>query len=191
MRSKSMDRDSYNAGDYFNKLDYSYASNNFGVGLPLAANNQVNWALSAPVLRNPLIKPATADIIRSKNYFTDMLAIRKDSSLFRLRTAADISERLRFYNTGPNQIGGLIVMGIDGASPRPYEGANHKGVVVLFNVDKVPATVTVPELSGRALSIHPVQQRSVADTLARTSTYNPANGTFTVPARTTVVFVQD
>ncbi|MDQ2819278.1 MAG: DUF3372 domain-containing protein [Pseudomonadota bacterium] len=191
MRSKSMDRDSYNAGDYFNKLDYSYAANNFGVGLPLAANNQVNWALSAPVLRNPLIKPATADIIRSKNYFTDMLAIRKDSSLFRLRTAGDISERLRFYNTGPNQVGGLIVMGIDGQSPRPYDGANHKGVVVLFNVDKVPATVTVPELTGRTLSIHPVQQRSVADTLARTSTYNPANGTFTVPARTTVVFVQD
>jgi hypothetical protein len=27
-----MDRDSYDAGDWFNKLDYSYQSNNFGVG---------------------------------------------------------------------------------------------------------------------------------------------------------------
>ena len=186
-----MDRDSYNAGDYFNKLDYSYATHNFGIGLPLAGNNQVNWDLMAPVLRNPLIKPATADIIRAKGYFTDMLAIRKDSTLFRLRTAADISERLRFYNVGPNQVGGLIVMAIDGATPRPYDGANHKGVVVLFNVDKVPATVTVPELGGRTLSVHPVQQRSTSDTLARTSTYNSANGTFTVPGRTTVVFVQD
>ena len=191
LRSKSMDRDSYNAGDYFNKLDYSYASNNFGVGLPLAGNNQETWPLAAPVLRNPLIKPASADIVRAKNYVTDMLAIRKDSALFRLRTAADINERLRFYNVGPQQVAGLIVMGIDGAMPRPYEGANHKGVVVLFNVDKVAAKVTVPELAGRVLSVHPVQQRSVSDTLARTSTYDGASGTFTVPARTTVVFVQD
>jgi pullulanase len=191
LRSKSMDRDSYNAGDYFNKLDYSYASNNFGVGLPLAANNQVNWDLSAPVLRNPLIKPATADIVRAKNYVTDMLAIRKDSSLFRMRTAADIGERMRFYNVGPQQVGGLIVMALDGASPRPYDGAKYKGVVVLFNVDKVAATVTVPELSGRVLSVHPVQQQSVSDTLAKTATYASASGTFTVPGRTTVVFVQE
>jgi pullulanase/glycogen debranching enzyme len=191
LRSKSMDRDSYNAGDYFNKLDFSYASNNFGIGLPLAANNQETWQYAAPVLRNPLIKPAMADIVRSKNYVTDMLAIRKDSALFRMRTAGDISERLRFHNTGPSQVGGLIVMSIDGASPRPYDGANHKAVVVLFNVDKVAATVTVPELAGRTLAVHKVQQASVADTLARTSTYNSANGTFTVPARTTVVFVQD
>jgi pullulanase len=191
LRSKSMDRDSYNAGDYFNKLDYSYASNNFGIGLPLAGNNQETWSLAAPVLRNPLIKPARVDIVGAKNYVMDILAIRKDSSLFRMRTAADINERLRFYNVGPQQVGGLIVMSIDGAAPRPYDGANHKSVVVLFNVDKVPANVTVPELAGRGLTVHKVQQASSADALARTSTYNNANGTFTVPGRTTVVFVQD
>ena len=191
LRSKSMDRDSYNAGDYFNKLDFSYTSNNFGVGLPLAGSNEGTWPLMAPVLRNPLIKPAMADIVRTKNYTTDMLAIRKDSSLFRLRSAADIGERLRFYNTGPNQVGGLIVMAIDGAAPRPYDGATYKSVVVLFNVDKVAASVTVPELAGRALTVHKVQQASNADVLAKTSTYASGSGTFTVPARTTVVWVQN
>jgi hypothetical protein len=120
-----------------------------------------------------------------------MLAIRKDSSLLRLRTAADIGERLRFYNVGPDQVGGLIVMALDGAAPRAYDGANYKSVVVLFNVDKVAASVTVPELAGRALAVHKVQQASVADTLARTATYDNVTGKFTVPARTTVVWVQN
>jgi pullulanase len=43
LRSKSMDRDSYNSGDWFNKLDFTYASNNWGVGLPVAGKNQENW----------------------------------------------------------------------------------------------------------------------------------------------------
>jgi hypothetical protein len=63
LRSKSMDRDSYDAGDWFNKLDYSYQSNNFGVGLPLAAVNSGNWSLMSPILANPLIKPDTAAIV--------------------------------------------------------------------------------------------------------------------------------
>lgn len=189
--SKSMHRDGYNAGDYFNRLDYTYTANHFGIGLPLAASNEGTWPLAETVLINPLIKPAGADIVRAKNYVTDMLAIRKDSSLFRMRTAADIGERLRFYNTGPAQVGGLTVMALDGAAPRPYGGANHKSVVVLFNVDKVAATVTVPELRGRVLAVHKVQQASVTDVLAKTSTYDSASGAFTVPAHTTVVLVQD
>src|SRR6185295_5052879 len=36
LRSKSLDRDSFNSGDWFNKIDWTYASNNWGVGLPSA-----------------------------------------------------------------------------------------------------------------------------------------------------------
>ena len=32
LRSKSLDRNSYNSGDWFNKLDFTYGSNNWGVG---------------------------------------------------------------------------------------------------------------------------------------------------------------
>ena len=39
LRSKSMDRNSYDSGDWFNRLDFTYGSNNFGVGLPPAADN--------------------------------------------------------------------------------------------------------------------------------------------------------
>ncbi|MDP9108077.1 MAG: DUF3372 domain-containing protein, partial [Pseudomonadota bacterium] len=190
LRSKSMDRDSYNAGDWFNLLDFSYQSNNFGVGLPLAGANQDNWSLMSPILANPLIKPGMRDIVNTKNYFTDLLAIRKDTSLFRLRTGQDVIERLRFHNVGPQQVPGLVVMSIDGQHPRRYAGARYNSVVVLFNVDKVAKTVTLAELKGRNLRVHRIQRRSDADLLARFATYDGANGAFTVPPRTTVVFVE-
>jgi pullulanase len=43
LRSKSLDRDSYNSGDWFNRLDFSYETNNFGVGLPPKEKNEEKW----------------------------------------------------------------------------------------------------------------------------------------------------
>ncbi len=190
LRSKSLDQNSYNSGDWFNALDFSYQANNFGVGLPPAASNQQNWSLMSSILVNPLIKPDSAAIGTARDYFTDLLAIRNDTTLFRLRTGTDVMNRLAFYNTGPNQLPGLIAMRIDGRNPTPYPGAKFKSVVVLFNVDKVGKTIAIAALQGKNLSLHPVLQRSNADTLARTATYASSSGTFTVPARTTVVFVE-
>ncbi len=190
LRSKSMDQNSYNSGDWFNVLDFSYQSNNFGVGLPPAGSNQGNWSLMSPILTNPLIKPDNAAIVNARDYLAEMLAIRKDTTLFRLRTGQDVKDRLAFYNVGPNQIPGLIAMRIDGSNPSRYDGAKYKSVVVLFNVDKVGKTLMVDALKGKNLSLHPIQRNSSADALARTATYIGSSGTFTVPARTTVVFVE-
>jgi len=191
LRSKSLDRDSYDAGDWFNRLDYSYGANNFGVGLPIAGVNQSNWSLMAPILTNALIKPDTQAIVNARDYMHDMLAIRQDTSLFRLRTAKDVSERLRFHNTGPQQVPGVIALSIDGQHPQRYDGARYKSVVTLFNVDKVAKTVLLPELRGRKLKVHKVQLKSEADRLARTAQYEAATGSFTIPPRTTVVFVEN
>ncbi len=191
LRSKSMDRDSYDAGDWFNKLDYSYQSNNFGVGLPMAGVNQDNWPLMSPLLANPLLKPDHLAIVSARDAVNDLLAIRQDSSLFRLRTAQDVSERLRFYNTGPQQVPGLIVMSIDGQHPSRYDGARYKLVVVLFNVDKVGQTVTVPELAGHKLSVHRIQLNAGGGRNARVGNYVSASGKFSVAARTAVVFVEE
>jgi pullulanase len=190
LRSKSMDRDSYDAGDWFNKLDYSYQSNGFGVGLPLAGVNQDNWSLMSPILANPLIKPDTEAIVGARDYVNDLLAIRRDSSLFRLRTAGDVAQRLRFHNTGPQQIPGLIVMSIDGQHPQRYADAKYKSVVVLFNVDKVGKVITVPELAGRKLGLHQIQRQADGGRGARIGSYNGAGGVFTIAPRSTAVFVE-
>jgi pullulanase-type alpha-1,6-glucosidase len=190
LRSKSLDRDSYNAGDWFNRLDYSYASNNFGVGLPMAGTNQDNWGMMAPILANPLIKPDSRAIVSSKAVFEDLLAIRKDTTLFRLRSAQDVIERLKFHNVGPNQVPGAIVMEIDGNDPGKYAGAQYKGVVVVFNVDKTAKTIAVPELKGRKLQLHRIQ-RNGSDEVVKSSSFDRDGGAFSIPARTTAVFVQN
>jgi pullulanase/glycogen debranching enzyme len=187
LRSKSLDRDSYNAGDWFNKLDFSYQDNNFGVGLPMAGPNQDNWSLMRPILSNPLIKPNPLLIVSARDAFTELLEIRKDTTLFRLRTGQDVNERLRFYNVGPQQVPGVIVMAIDGDR---YPGARYKSVVVVFNVDKVAKNISVPELKGRKLALHKVQRKS-SDPVVRGADFDDATGTVSVPARTTAVFVQN
>jgi pullulanase len=187
LRSKSMDRDSYNAGDWFNKLDYTYQSNNFGVGMPMQNVNGNNYELISPILANPLIKPDSAAIISARDYFIDLLKIRSDSSLFRLRTANEVKQRLKFFNVGPSQEAGVIAMHLEG---RGYQHAKYKTVTVLFNVDKAARQVTIAELRQRKLAVHPVHAGSTSDTLARSATHDPASGTFTIPPRTTVVFVE-
>jgi pullulanase/glycogen debranching enzyme len=190
LRSKSLDRDSYNAGDWFNRLDYSYASNNFGVGLPMAGPNQDNWWIMAPILRNSMIKPDTRAILSAKAVFEDLLAIRKDTTLFRLRTAQDVIDRLKFHNVGPSQVPGAIVMSIDGNDPGKYAGAQYKSVVVVFNVDKEAKTIAVPELKGRKLQLHRIQ-RNGSDEVVKASSFEPGSGVFSIPARSTAVFVQN
>jgi hypothetical protein len=140
----------------------------------------------APVLRNPLIKPDTRAILAAKNAFEDFLAIRADSTLFRLRTAQDVIDRLKFHNVGPSQVPGLVALSIDGTR---YPGAQYKAVVVVFNVDKVAQTLAIPELKGRKLQLHRIQ-RNGSDDVVKASSFDGASGTFAIPARTAAVFVQ-
>ncbi len=39
LRSKSMDRNSFDSGDWFNRLDWTVRDNYFGIGLPPAQDN--------------------------------------------------------------------------------------------------------------------------------------------------------
>ena len=59
LRSKSLDRNSFNSGDWFNTLDFSLQTNNFGVGLPPAGGNQGDWSIMQPFLADPSLKPAS------------------------------------------------------------------------------------------------------------------------------------
>jgi len=50
LRSKSLDRNSFDSGDWFNRLDWTYQDNYFGTGLPPAADNGKDWDLLRPLL---------------------------------------------------------------------------------------------------------------------------------------------
>jgi pullulanase-type alpha-1,6-glucosidase len=189
LRSKSFDKNSYNSGDWFNKLDWTYQTNNFAVGLPQAGDNQGDWETMDPFLINAALKPGFPAIHAAHLYFEDILRIRKSSPLFRLETGEEVKQRLKFYNVGPNQQPALIVMAISDKVGRKLD-PNAKSIVVLFNVDKVAKTISIQDYVGIPLSLHPIQLRSSADPAVRQSRYDASTGTFSIPPRTTSVFVE-
>ncbi len=187
LRSKSMDRNSYDAGDWFNRLDWSYTDNNFGVGLPMQRDNGNEWGLIAPRLADPRIKPGAGEIGWTRDVFRDLLKIRRSTTLLRLRTADDIKRRLVFLNTGSGQEATVLAAVVDG---RRYAGARFQKLAYFINVDKAEHTITAPALQGQAFELHPVHTApSAADPRAAQARYDAASGSFTVPARTAVVFV--
>ncbi|MCC6242858.1 MAG: DUF3372 domain-containing protein, partial [Gemmatimonadaceae bacterium] len=187
LRSKSMDRNSFDSGDWFNRIDWSLRQNYFGTGLPPARDNTDSWPLMQPLLANAAIRPSPADIRFTRDAFLDLLRIRASSSLFRLRSTTDVLERLTFFNTGSTQQPTVVAAHLNGAS---YPGANYQALVYLVNVDTVAHTVTNTALRGRAYVLHPVHRAaSAADQRARRATFDATVGAFTVPARTAVVWV--
>jgi pullulanase/glycogen debranching enzyme len=192
LRSKSLDRDSYNSGDWFNRLDFAYMSNNFGVGLPPEQHNRANWPLMQPLLANPNLKPQRDDILQAVAHFREMLRIRKSSRLFRLRTADAIQAQLKFLNIGPEQRPGLIVMQLSAPEmdrDDAHDPHDYRQIVVLLNATGQPQTFSRADLAGTGLSLHPIQETSY-DPVVRTASFDRATGTFVVPARTTAVFVE-
>ncbi|PQQ06704.1 pullulanase 1 chloroplastic [Prunus yedoensis var. nudiflora] len=193
LRSKSLDRDSYNSGDWFNRLDFTYSSNNWGVGLPPKEKNEKSWPLFKPRLADPSFKPQRSHIIAAVENFSNLLRIRYSSPLFRLRTANAIQERVRFHNTGPSLVPGVIVMSIEDG----HEGVPglsqldpiYSYIVVIVNACPTEVSFASPSLQARTLQLHPEQVMSNDEIVTR-STYNASAGCFTVPPRTTSVFVE-
>lgn len=188
LRSKSLDRNSFDSGDWFNRVDWSGRDNFYGSGLPPKPDNGEDWPLMRPLLVDAKIKPTPADIAFTRDAFNDLLRIRASSSLFRMRTAQDIRERLRFPNSGPEQNPSVIAGHLDGAG---YPQAAFREILYLVNVSTDAQTLTLPEHASKRYVLHPVQHSpSAADARAlREAQYDPQTGRFHVPARTAVVYV--
>jgi pullulanase/glycogen debranching enzyme len=189
LRSKSLDRNSYDSGDWFNRLDFTFHDNNFGAGLPPEWGNSGDWPVMQPFLADPGLKPNQEQITRSAQMFSELLSIRYSSRLFRLGTEAEIQERVKFLNTGPNQLPGLIVMALSD-EPAPNLDPNYRQIVVLINANDEAQTFTDASFAGKRLNLHPVQSRSL-DPVVRTAAFDRKTGAFTIPARTAVVFVEN
>ncbi len=185
LRSKSEDGNSYNSGDWFNRLDFTYQTNNWAVGLP---NQADKWPIIQPLLANPDLQVTPEDIQNTVAHFQEILQIRKSSKLFRLETAQDVMDRLVFYNTGPDQTPGLIVMSISDLGDLADLDPDHEMVVVLFNATPGEITFSDAAFTGQSLELHPVQVNS-NDPIVQGASFNSASGTFTVPGLTTAVFV--
>ncbi|WP_423840778.1 pullulanase-type alpha-1,6-glucosidase [Vibrio mytili] len=186
LRSKSMQRDSYDSGDWFNRVFFDGSDNNWNVGLPREDKDGDNWALIKTITSDSTSKPDTTDIELTKQQFIELLKIRSSSELFRLDTAQEVMNRVDFRNVGQNQVSGLIVMTIDdGVSAGQDLDPNYDAIVAVINASAEQQSFTISGTSG--FELHDIQKNS-ADSVVKAASFS--GETFTVPALTTAVFVQ-
>ena len=131
-----MDRNTYDAGDWFNRVDFTQTMTNWNVGLPLAQDNQGQWNTIGNLIANSQTQPNMNHITLSAAVFNEFIAIRQSSKLFRLTTAQDIIDRVGFHNTGSNQTQGLIVMSLDDGTGLTDIDSQHDAVVVVVKCEK-------------------------------------------------------
>ena len=112
LRSKSLDRNSFDSGDWFNRIDWRFADNYFGSGLPPKTDNGSNYEFYKPLLANAAIKPAAADIRWMRDVFFDLLRIRKSTHLLRLTTSEAIKQRILDYNEDDCRATAVVLAGI-------------------------------------------------------------------------------
>jgi pullulanase-type alpha-1,6-glucosidase len=190
LRSKSLDRNSFNSGDWFNRIDWTGQQNTFGSGLPPEADNASKWAYMRPLLAG-IAAPSSGDMGAATAAAQDLLKLRFSSPLFRLGSAEEIQQKLTFLGGGPAQASGVIVMALndsgsaaDGADVDP----TLSRIVVVFNAAATDQVVPVDGANDLRLS--PVQANG-SDPVVRDGTIiNGGEGTVTVPARTVAVLVQ-
>ena len=190
LRSKSLDRDSYNSGDYYNAIDWSMRDNGFGHGLPVKSKNGSAWDHMRPLLENPNLKPTSEQIDASSEIAMDFLRVRSSSRLFTLGRADLIRSKVTFPNSGEGAVDGTIIMLInDEAGAGTDVDAKLDGALVVFNASGESVTTAVEGLSGRVFKLHEAQANG-SDETVKGASFDAKTGSVTVPARTVAVFTQ-
>ncbi|WP_055604298.1 pullulanase-type alpha-1,6-glucosidase, partial [Streptomyces aureus] len=175
LRSKSLDRNSYDSGDWFNAIHWDCGDGNgFGRGLPPAPDNKAKWGYGKPLLVNPSLTVGCEQIDGASAAYRDLQKIRTTEPAFSLATAGQVQDALSFPLSGLEETPGVITMRLG-------------DLVVVFNASTRQQTQRVSGLAGTSYALHPVQANG-SDTVVKGSSYEPGSGTFTVPARTVAVF---
>ncbi|AXX28500.1 pullulanase-type alpha-1,6-glucosidase [Actinosynnema pretiosum subsp. pretiosum] len=156
LRSKSLDRNSYDSGDWFNRYDPSLRDNGFGRGLPPAPDNADKWPHSAPLLADPALKPAPEDMRSALGHTLELLRLRGSSPLFTLGDAAQVQAKLSFPAAEP----GVVVAHLDDTAG-PDRDPARDGLLVVVNPFPVEKEVAAPVDGWRQ---HPLcADRAVVD----------------------------
>nr|WP_322973860.1 pullulanase-type alpha-1,6-glucosidase [Actinacidiphila oryziradicis] len=175
LRSKSLDRNSFDSGDWFNAIHWDCADGNgFGRGLPPAADNESKWPYAKPLLGLTALQPGCAQIQAATSAYQDLLKIRSMEPVFGLATADAVQSVLSFPLSGKDETPGVITMELG-------------RLVIVFNATPGTQDQRITALAGTSYALHPVQAHG-SDGTVRRSSYDPGSGTFTVPGRTVAVF---
>ncbi|MBD2780477.1 pullulanase-type alpha-1,6-glucosidase [Xenorhabdus sp. 38] len=186
LRSKSFTRDSYNAGDWFNRVSYDYRDNNYDVGLPEYGNDGVNYSLIGRV-KNQVKKPGRNELLQMMAFYQELLQLRQFSPLMSLGDGAAVKQRVDFVNVGPHQQIGLLVMTIDdGSTTSDDRDWRFDGLVVAINA--APKPVSVKDLNVQGLMLNDIQ-RALGDSSLAAGVRIMENGEVIMPAWSAAVLV--
>ncbi|MGL6473701.1 pullulanase-type alpha-1,6-glucosidase [Aeromonas hydrophila] len=192
LRSKSMERDSYDSGDWYNRVDYTLADNNFNKGLPRKDKDGDNYPLIEKVLGKH-VKPSGADMATMVGFYQELAELRQSSRLLRLGSGAEVIKRVDFRNTGPDQEPGLIVMTVDdGINAGADLDPAIDGLVVMINATNAPQSISDfrdgndQPIDLTSLQLSPAHHGG--ESIARDAAVN--GGTLTLGAWSAAVFVK-
>lgn len=192
LRSKSMERDSYDSGDWYNRVDYTLADNNFDKGLPRKDKDGDNYPLIEQVLGKH-VKPSGADMATMVGFYQELAELRQSSRLLRLGSGAEVIKRVDFRNTGPDQVPGLIVMTVDdGVNAGADLDPAIDGLVVMINATNAPQSIgdfrdgNDQPIDLTNLQLSPAHHGG--ESIARDAAVN--GGTLTLGAWSAAVFVK-
>ncbi|MEW2485633.1 pullulanase-type alpha-1,6-glucosidase [Streptomyces sp. NPDC048411] len=175
LRSKSLDRNSYDSGDWFNALHWDCRDGNgFGRGLPLAADNKAKWSYARPLLTATSLSPGCAQIDGASAAYQDLLTIRTTEEEFDLSTTEQVQSALSFPLSGKDETPGVITMRLG-------------KLVIVLNATPGTEHQQIADLAGKDYALHPVQAAG-ADSTVKKASYERSSGSFTVPGRTVAVF---
>lgn len=165
LRSKSGDENSYDSGDWFNKIDFSYRDNGWRDGLPpswISENLKAwgGWEYRLSYVSSPL----ESHIKDTFEHFKDIQKIRRSSKLFRLSTKEQVLEKVslpaNIYNEDGNFDSRLVVLKLDdreGSSVDP----NIDTIWVAFNSSWDECLSFEDEdLNDGKFQVHPVLKQS-------------------------------
>ncbi len=186
LRSKSLDRNSFDSGDWFNRVDFTLETHNWGIGLPPGWDNRNRWEAMEPFLTQEGLDVTKDHMLLAHELFMEQLKVRYSSPLFRLATQEEVSKRLIFHNTGPDQVPGLIVMSVsDGRCAGEVLDPNHDGILVVVN-SHIEARNFDTGLEG--LELHQMLRNSTDQTVRNSAI--SSDGMVTIPPLTAAVFVK-
>lgn len=143
LRSKSLDRNSYDSGDWFNAVHWNCADGNgFGRGLPMAADNESKWPYAKPLLGT--VEVGCEQIEGASAAYRDLLKIRTTEKAFSLDTAGQVQSALSFPLSGKGETPGVITMVLG-------------DLVVVFNATPEEQKQRIASAAGTGYRLHPVQ----------------------------------
>lgn len=185
LRSKSLDRDSYNSGDWFNRVDWSGTEHGWGRGLPPRDRNVEAWDLMRPLLSNDALRASPDDIAVARCMCLDLLRLRASSPLFTLGDPEAIMEKVSFPGSGPEATPGLMLMLVDDTVGTPRD-PDREGILIALNFGTVAVREQVAVLAGQdGWKLSAIQQNG-ADERVRGATVDGDH--LVVPPLTAAVF---